>query len=125
MNYLYVGIGGFIGAVLRYVISIPFMNEQMNFPFVTLIINVTGSFLLTYMTFYLFEKYAVSKQIKLALTTGLLGSFTTFSSLSVEVVTLLASNQYLATILYLMASLIGGIFMAYLGYLCHKKVVFK
>jgi len=125
MNYIYVGIGGFVGAVLRYVISITLMNEQMNFPFATLIVNVTGSFLLTYTTFYLFEKYAVSQAIKLALTTGLLGSFTTFSSLSVEVVTLLASDQYLVTILYIFASLLGGIFMAYLGYLCHKKVLFK
>lgn len=123
MNYIYVGIGGFVGAILRYLITISLTCGSLEIPLFTLIINLSGSFLLAYITFYIFEKYKLAKPIKLALTTGLLGSFTTFSTFSIELVTLLTSDKFFLASFYATLSLLGGIAMAYLGYACHRKVV--
>lgn len=84
MIYVYVGIGGAIGALLRYTISLFFVINDTNFPYSTLFVNMIGSFLLAYITYGLFEKIKVKQLIKLAITTGFFGSFTTFSALSVE-----------------------------------------
>lgn len=125
MAYLYVGIGGFIGSILRYLVGIVLYNGQNSFPFVTLFVNLFGSFLLAYVTFRIFEKFTLSNRVKVAVTTGVLGSFTTFSALSVETITLLENGLILLTLIYVSLSLIGGLFMAYLGYLCKGKVVHK
>lgn len=123
MAYLYVGIGGLIGSILRYLVGIMLYNEQKIFPFATLLVNLAGSFLLAYVTYYLFEKYKIHTHIRVAITAGALGSFTTFSALSVETIALFEKGHVFLTIIYLILSLVGGLCMAYLGYLCKRKAV--
>lgn len=120
MIYVYVGIGGAIGALLRYTISLFFVINDTNFPYSTLFVNMIGSFLLAYITYGLFEKIKVKQLIKLAITTGFFGSFTTFSALSVETLELAQEGQILHALLYVFISLFGGILAAYLGYLISK-----
>ena len=120
MIYVYVGIGGAIGALLRYTISLFFVINDTNFPYSTLFVNMLGSFLLAYITYGLFEKIKVKQLIKLAITTGFFGSFTTFSALSVETLELAQEGQILHALLYVFISLFGGILAAYLGYLISK-----
>jgi len=120
MIYVYVGIGGAIGALLRYTISLFFVINDTNFPYSTLFVNMLGSFLLAYITYGLFEKIKVKQLIKLAITTGFFGSFTTFSALSVETLELAQEGQILHALLYVFISLFGGILATYLGYLISK-----
>ncbi|HLS22450.1 MAG TPA: fluoride efflux transporter CrcB [Pseudogracilibacillus sp.] len=120
MIYVYVGIGGAIGALLRYTISLFFVINDTNFPYSTLFVNMIGSFLLAYITYGLFEKIKVKQLIKLAITTGFFGSFTTFSALSVETLELAQEGQILHALLYVFISLFGGILATYLGYLISK-----
>lgn len=122
MVYIYVGIGGFIGAMTRYAVGL-LITDQLTFPFATLTVNLFGSFILAYVTFNMFIKFNLSKNIKLAVTTGVLGSFTTFSALSIETVTLIESNKLMLAFMYVFMTAFGGLFMAYLGYCLQRKVV--
>lgn len=113
MNLLAVGIGGAAGASIRYVLG-EFLLSESGFPYITLLINWTGSLLFG----YLFIKLqAVQKQwIKLGITTGFLGGFTTFSTFSVESMQLLEQQLYGQAAIYISASIIGSIFCCYLAY---------
>lgn len=121
MIYIYVGIGGCIGAIARYAVG-SIITEQLMFPVATLMVNLIGSFLLAYFIFYLFVKLPFNEKIKIALTTGVLGSFTTFSALSVETIALIENNKIMLAITYVILSALGGLLMVCLGYLLQRKV---
>lgn len=121
MIYIYVGIGGCIGAIARYAVG-SIITEQLMFPVATLMVNLIGSFLLAYFIFYLFVKFPFNEKIKIALTTGVLGSFTTFSALSVETIALIENNKIMLAITYVILSAFGGLLMVCLGYLLQRKV---
>ena len=115
MVYVYVGIAGFLGAILRYLIGLSFFTNS-SFPYATLSINLLGSFLLSWLTTNLFKRFSLSSSVKTAIGTGFVGSFTTFSTLSVETVELFKSGRFLIGILYIFASIAGGILMSRLGF---------
>lgn len=120
MVYVYVGIGGFVGAIMRYAVGL-MIPYQLTFPIATLTVNLFGSFLLTYVTFNLFKRFTISEKIKILLTTGLLGSFTTFSTLSAEIITLIENDKFILAFIYIIITVFGGLFMAYLGYLSQRR----
>ncbi|MFC4402223.1 fluoride efflux transporter CrcB [Gracilibacillus xinjiangensis] len=121
MIYLLVGLAGFIGAVLRYLVGLPFTNGPIIFPYGTLIVNLVGSFLLAYLTSVLFKKWSIPVIYQTAIGTGLVGSFTTFSALSVETVTLLQHNQVFPAFIYIVISLAGGLLMSRIGLRFRKE----
>lgn len=121
MVYLYVGIAGFFGAILRYVISLVILYENVYFPYATLFVNLLGSFLFAILTSAVFEKFRLSSNIRIALTTGFFGSFTTFSALSIETVFLFQHGYLFSGIIYIFISLLGGWLMVYLGLLFGKR----
>jgi CrcB protein len=88
-----VGIGGAIGASLRYLVGEAVPSEQ--FPFGTLVVNVLGSFALGIVTFA-----AASNELALFVGTGICGSFTTYSSFSVETVRLWETGSRLRAAVY-------------------------
>lgn len=117
MTYIYVGIGGVAGSLLRFLIlltSVAIWGE--GFPVGTLIINILGAFLLGAFT----KKFSLSgrmnPQLKAAISTGAIGSFTTLSTLSTDVVLLLNRGSYFYAFLYVLLSVIGGLTAVYLGF---------
>ncbi|SDM16725.1 fluoride efflux transporter CrcB [Sediminibacillus halophilus] len=116
MIYLYVGIAGSLGAMLRYGIGLAFYQGDAVFPFSTLLINLTGSFLLAWLTGFVFTKATISTPVQSAIGTGFVGSFTTFSTLSVETVDLFQDERLLLAFLYVLISIFGGLAMSKLGY---------
>ena len=80
---IFVAIGGAIGAVLRYVIG--YYVDSSQFPWATFAVNIVGSFLLAFLTFWY---TGISAETKLFLFTGLFGAFTTMSTFSLETVSL-------------------------------------
>src|SRR5699024_12290508 len=98
------GIGGFIGSVLRYTIGLIMNNDTLTFPFATLTVNLLGSFFLSFLVFTVFRKVNISTNVQVALTAGLLGSFTTFSAVSVETISLLVNGELLFGCFFLLSA---------------------
>ena len=103
---LAVGAGGFIGSVLRYAVARCTAGLAFaNLPLGTLAVNLVGCFVLGLFT-GLFERTpCASPEVRLLLTTGLCGGFTTFSTFSLETVMLLQNGRYGLGALYIVLSL--------------------
>lgn len=115
MAMVLVMLGGAIGAIMRFLVSVSFSSVQDGFPFATLFANITGCFLLGYLTIICTLPFKNNQSIKLFLGTGLLGSFTTFSTFSYETMELMKSGQSLLVVIYLVLSIVGGLILAGLG----------
>lgn len=115
MIYFFVGIAGALGAMLRYIIGIIFFTNS-SFPYATLFINLIGSFILAWLTYGLFKRISLSPEVKTAISTGFIGSFTTFSAVSVETVSLFQNGDALFGVLYIFLSIFGGLIMSQLGF---------
>lgn len=113
-----VGIGGAIGASLRFFIG-TFFTVATDFPVITLFINWCGSFLFGYI---IHQTYVKKHQtVKLLLTTGFLGGFTTFSTFSLEAYILFEQQHIFQAITYIILSGIGSVSLCFLGLiLVHK-----
>lgn len=99
MAFLYVGIGGFLGSCLRYFITVICRNINIAFPFGTLLSNVIAGILIGFIIGTDRQINIISKQMKLFLTTGLLGGLSTFSTFSMETVDLFSDSRYFACLL--------------------------
>ena len=121
MVYLFVGIAGSLGAILRYLIGISLFSHS-SFPYATLCINLVGSFLLAWLTTRFFRRTSLPPLITTAIGTGFVGSFTTFSTLSVETVQLFQRGAVELGVLYVTISIIGGFLMSTLGFNVEREV---
>ncbi len=121
-NVIIVGLGGFLGSSARYLVQ-KFVSENVasTFPIATFSINLLGSLLIG-LLFGLSSKYNVlSTEMRLFLTTGFCGGFTTFSTFSNESFLLLKNGNYFYFSLYASLSVILGLFFVYLGYAAFKN----
>jgi len=114
-NVLFVALGGSIGAVLRYLISI-FMIQLFgsSFPFGTLIVNMLGSFLMG-VVYALGLLSHISPELKALIGVGLLGALTTFSTFSNETLLLLQEGLWHKAIFNVLLNVSLCLFMVYLG----------
>ena len=120
---LAVAAGGACGAVARYLISVsPLQNLFKPFPFPTFLINIAGSFLIGFLLILLTEKYQAGENLRLAVTVGFLGAFTTFSTFELEIWELAKENHYLTALLYLLLSVEVGFAGVALGIRLAKKI---
>lgn len=116
MMYWYVGIGGVIGSLLRYLVAVVCTSWIVGeFPFGTLTANLFGSFLLGFLTIHFHFLSDWPAHMKTAITTGIIGSFTTFSTFSVEMVKLIESEHFTFALTYFLISSIGGLLLVRLG----------
>ena len=116
MRYLVIGVGAFIGANLRYVLQTWSAGRWgPDFPYGTLIINISGSFILGFFITLATQRLAVSPEWRAFVAVGLLGGFTTFSSFSVETLGLLQAGSWHSAALYLVGNVGLGLLGAYLG----------
>lgn len=112
-SFLLVGIGGAIGSMLRYAVSLIITNKF--FPYTTLLVNILGSLLIG-IFLGLLLKNSISNYGWRFWATGICGGFTTFSALSLEGVELLQQQRYLIFALYFTLSIILGLAAAFGGY---------
>lgn len=105
---LIVGSGGFLGAVLRFLVAHPLFDASSRFPWATLCINVLGCFLIGICHGMAQEK-AMSAGLGLFLMSGVLGGFTTFSAFGLESVTLISTGRSTTAAVYIILSVVLGI----------------
>ena len=119
-TYLTVGLAGAVGGMLRVFLGQVLINvfPLMTFPYPILMINLIGSFILGLFLRYidLNQNKGINQRTKAAISTGFLGSFTTFSTFSAEALQLLQQSLIMSFIFYVILSFLGGIFFAYLGF---------
>lgn len=113
---IFVGIGGGIGAVIRYLVTIQ-STKMINsdFPLGTLIVNVVGGFLIGMIAELSISTDLISPELKLFLTTGIMGGLTTFSTFSLETINLISSGRYffgIANIFLNLSLSLGGVVLA-------------
>lgn len=122
-KYIFIGLGSFLGAVLRYLIKgIKIYNYHENVPLNTLMINVSGAFLLALILTIAFEVWKFDSDVRLGIATGLMGAFTTFSTMCKETVGLLQSGYYFSAISYITVSTMLGLGAAYFGIVLAREI---
>lgn len=115
MQYVYIFIGGALGALLRYLIS--FLNTDGGFPIGTLIANLTGAFVMGLLTALTIEFFSNHPTLKKAITTGFLGALTTFSTLAKELTLMMTPKFDIKLFLnYSLLQFIIGFIACYIGY---------
>ena len=113
--WLIIGIGSFIGGILRYWISGWVQSGALTFPLGTLVVNFIGSLVLS-LIMYLSEHAGLfSEEIRIFWTIGLLGSFTTMSTFSYESFQLLEQNENMLFGLNMVGTVILTLAAVYLG----------
>jgi len=114
---LLVGAGGFLGSILRYVLSgwVHRILDNPWFPYGTLVVNVTGSLAIGFLAGLADSRSFFSSEARLFVFIGLLGGFTTFSSLTIETFSLARSAQLLAAAMNVTLQIFLGLVAVWLG----------
>lgn len=117
MPYLLVGLGGFIGANVRYALSSWVGNRvDARFPLGTFLINVSGSFLLGFLAAFIAQRAVPNADaLRLALGVGLLGGYTTFSTFEFETHALFEDGVWLTALANIVLSVFAGLVAVRLG----------
>ena len=117
LKLLVIGCGGFIGAVLRYLVSglVQNLSGSIRFPFGTLAVNVIGCLFIGLLVYLVETRSMLSVTVRMFVFIGLLGSFTTFSTFGNETLELLRDSKTTLALLNAGAQLILGLAAVWLG----------
>jgi CrcB protein len=120
-HILFIGLGGFVGSIARYFVSrLNNHLDWMSIPLGTLLVNITGSFLIGFLIGISEKSPVLTVELRMLLMVGLCGGFTTFSSFTGENLMLMRNGQFLSLFLYTGLSIVLGFAAVYFGYLSTK-----
>ena len=116
MAYLLIGIGGFLGTNARYLVG-SWIAQRFGiyFPYGTLVINVSGSFILGFLTVLISERALPHPNWQLFFAVGFLGAYTTFSTFSFESLALLLERSFLLAVANVVGSVVLGLIAVLAG----------
>lgn len=116
-DLLIIGLGGFIGAILRYMVSgqIQKLTQSVDFPYGTLVVNLIGCLLIGALTRLDEIRSVLTPEMRFLIFIGLLGAFTTYSTFSNEAINLINDRQFHLAFLYIGAHLVIGLGAVLLG----------
>ncbi len=119
-NLLFVGIGGFLGAILRYLVSggVQKWSQSLDFPYGTLAVNLIGCLVIGMLTRLDEMRTLLSPEMRFFILIGLLGAFTTYSTFSNEAMNLINDRRFHLAILYVGSHVVLGLAAVLLGRLC-------
>ncbi len=122
MRFLVVALGGSLGAVARYGVTLfVAMFWKRDFPLATLLINISGSFVVGFFATYAGERTAVEPMLRLLVTTGFIGAFTTFSAFELETHRLTATGAMWLAALNVVLSVAAGFAAVQLGVILARR----
>jgi CrcB protein len=115
-KYLMVGVGGFVGAIARFWLA-SYIGGKMGtrFPYGTLVINVSGSFLVGLVVTVLAEKMQWSQHWRYLIPIGFIGAYTTFSTFEYETLRTVQDGQFLIAFLNITLSVVVGFVAVWAG----------
>ena len=123
-KFIAIGIGGAIGALLRYFISgIGHRFLDGSFPWGTLIVNLMGAYVIG-LLWGLFEEFPTTPLFRSFILIGVVASFTTFSTYSLETFTLFKDGEINVAIMNVLASNVFGIMLVFAGYVSSRLIMF-
>ena len=120
-KYVYIGLGGAAGAILRYLITAVHVENQ-NMPISTLFINISGCLALGFILTLALEILEFSPNLRLGIAVGFLGAYTTFSSVCKQTVDLMTLGNYFTAIIYISVSAVLGFGATYFGIILAREV---
>ena len=116
-NLIFVGLGGFLGAITRYKLGGLILHHfRTTFPLGTVIINIAGCFFIGFLSEIMVKEHLFSSETRLFLITGLLGGFTTFSAFGFETIYLLKRGDIFMAFMNIGLSVLLGVFAVWFGW---------
>ncbi len=124
MNLLLVGLGGFCGAISRYLLGLGISSvlPSTKFPIGVMAANILGSFLIGLFWGISNNNPSFRSEYSLFLIVGVLGGFTTFSSFSLDNLKLLSQGMVIQAIMNIVISVVVGLLVTWLGFLLSKHI---
>ena len=118
LNLVYVGVGGFIGSIGRYLVTGAvyqiFPNSYL--PIGTAVVNILGCFLIGFLSGLTELRQLLSPELRIFLLIGLLGGFTTFSTFGYETIASLRTGEFVSALANVLIQVIVGLSAVWLGY---------
>ena len=111
MSYFFIALGGSIGAISRFLVSNMFLSSPKGI----ILCNLLGSFLMGIVFALISNKLNMNKDLVNFFTIGFLGSFTTFSTFSLNIYQLYSNKEYLFLLTYFTSSVFGSVFLLIIG----------
>ena len=119
-----VAAGGALGSVLRYLVGLWTLRSfGPSFPWGTLTVNVTGSFLIGVLAEVIARKFGASAEMRVFLITGILGGYTTFSAFSLDAITLLERGEPVTALIYVASSVLLSALAVFAGLALMRAIV--
>jgi len=123
LQVIAIAAGGALGALLRFWVSSGILAlVGRGFPYGTLSVNALGCLAMGFLYVLLLERMSVGPEVRAALLIGLLGAFTTFSTFSIETLTLIEQADYLKAVLNVVLSVMICVPAAWLGLLAGRSL---
>jgi len=123
LRFFVVAVGGAIGTLLRYLVGgLDYRFSNGVFPVSTLVVNVTGSLVIGFL-WGIFDRFAISPNLRMFIFIGILGGYTTFSTFSLETFNLIRDGEYRIALMNVILSAVLSIFAVFLGYFISKTLL--
>jgi CrcB protein len=112
---IYIGIGGFLGAIARFLLSRSIGEYFPNFPYGTLMVNVLGSLLLGFIGYSILYSRAITPELRNLINIGFIGAFTTMSTFAFETVRIIEAGQLSIAFLNITSNLLFSLLAISMG----------
>ena len=119
---LWVGIGGFLGSIARYVVAGWVSRADETFPWGTFVVNISGSFLLGFVIGLMGKRLVLHPDLRVGITVGFIGAYTTFSTLALETFELGETRATAAAAINVVASVAIGIVAVWAGLAAGRSI---
>ncbi len=115
INCLWIGLGGFVGSVLRYLLGLIHLSDKASFPLMTMLINIAGALAIGIIVGLTEKHSGLNPHVLLFLKVGVCGGFTTFSTFALETSQLFSGGKTALGLIYIVLSVVLCVLAVWLG----------